>query len=197
MKKYAATALLAIGATAIAAGTAQGSPAPADEAFKPMLVQQGSENGVNYSAELASDTRSLAATTANGKFGLTADAVTLSDDKGAVVATFPLAYQIADKTVTLTPAIGEDGHKVELTNGAAATDAPAKVISYYSDNLRLQRAGQSAGIGALIGALLGLPLLIGIIPGAVFGALLGAIVGYTMPVEEAPPAPAPAPAPAG
>ncbi|MGQ4617527.1 hypothetical protein [Nocardia sp. R7R-8] len=181
MKKYVATAVLAIGAMAVTAGTAYGSPAPAPAAdTAAVLTDQGIDHGIEYRSVLGSDAR-LVTTVADGRFSLTSDTVTLADQHGAPVATIPLAHQIGEQKITLVPVVADDGHRLELTNTAVPTGTD---ISYAGDQYRLQRAGQAAGIGALIGALLGLPLLIGIIPGAIFGALLGAAVGYFTPVPD-------------
>ncbi|WP_051407023.1 DUF456 domain-containing protein [Nocardia sp. CNY236] len=187
-RKYAATAMLAIGTTAIAAGTAHGTPTA-----ETVLADQGIDHGIQYESVLDSDAR-LVTTVADGRFELTEGAVTLSDEDGALVATIPLAHEIANDTVTLEPVVADDGRRLELTNSALPSGTN---IGYAADQYRLQRAGEAAGIGALIGALIGLPLLIGIIPGAVFGALLGAVIGYTQPVPDEIENPQPAPIQAG
>ncbi|MBF6297790.1 hypothetical protein IU459_09555 [Nocardia amamiensis] len=194
IRKYVATAMLAIGATAVTAGTAYGSPSAAPAATTaPVLTDQGIDHGIGYQSVLDSDAR-LVTTVANGKFSLTGETVTLADANGAPVATIPLAHQIGEQRVALAPVVADEGRRLELTNSAVPTGTD---ISYAGDQYRLQRAGQAAGIGALIGALIGLPLLIGIIPGAVFGALLGAAIGYSMPVPDEIDNPRPAATPVG
>ncbi|WP_280495232.1 hypothetical protein [Nocardia asiatica] len=181
IKKYVATAVLAIGAMAVTAGTAHGSPAPAPAAqTAPVLTDQGIDHGIGYRSVLGSDAR-LVTTVADGRFSLTGGTVTLADENGAPVASIPLAHQIGEQKIALVPVVADEGRRLELTNSAVPTGAD---ISYAGDQYRLQRAGQAAGIGALIGALIGVPLLIGIIPGAIFGALLGAAVGYFTPVPD-------------
>lgn len=178
-KKFAATALLAVGATGVAAGVAQAQPVtPAATAI------QGADHGVGYSVGPTADHSGVAATIASGRFELAPDArsVQLTDAAGAVVASVPLGVRSADGIVGLTPRIANDGRTLTLTPQSKSAD----VMKAIDDPIVTARKEHNAGVGALIGA--GIGAVIGFFLGGVgalvtipIGAGLGALIGYSTP----------------
>ncbi|WP_067890168.1 hypothetical protein [Nocardia vaccinii] len=178
-KKFAATALLAIGATGVTAGVVQAQPVtPAATGI------QGADHGVQYSVAPTADHTGVAATVAAGRFALAPDArsVTLTDAAGAVVATVPLGLRSAAGIVGLTPRIGNDGRTLTLTPQSASSN----IVKSIDDADTTARKQYNAGVGALIGA--GIGAVIGFFLGGVgalvtipLGAGIGALIGYSTP----------------
>ncbi len=177
-KKFAATALLAIGATGVTAGVVQAQPVtPAATGI------QGADHGVQYSVAPTADHTGVAATVAAGRFALAPDArsVTLTNAAGAVVATVPLGLRSAAGVVALTPRIGNDGRTLTLTSQSASSSVVKSI-----DDATNARKQYNAGVGALIGA--GIGAVIGFFLGGVgalvtipIGAGIGALIGYSTP----------------
>ncbi|WP_040825066.1 hypothetical protein [Nocardia jiangxiensis] len=178
-KKFAATALLAIGATGVTAGVVQARPVtPAATAI------QGADHGVQYSVAPTADDTGVATTVAAGRFALAPDArsVTLTNASGAVVATVPLGLQSAAGIVGLTPRIANDGRTLTLTPQSASSN----VVQSIDEADTTARKQYNAGVGALIGA--GIGAVIGFFLGGVgalvtipLGAGIGALIGYSTP----------------
>ncbi|MEV0292113.1 hypothetical protein [Nocardia sp. NPDC050710] len=176
--KFAATALLAIGATGIAAGAVQAQPVP-DAGI------QGVEHGIGYVVAPTADRTAVTATVASGRFTLSPDArsVALTDSAGNVVFTLPLGMQAAGNTIGLSPLIGNYGRTLTLAP-QSDTARSAQAIDEASDTIA--RKQYNAGIGALIGA--GIGAVIGFFLGGVgalvtipIGAGIGALIGYSTP----------------
>ncbi|WP_024803416.1 hypothetical protein [Nocardia sp. BMG51109] len=179
-KRFAATALLAVGATGLTAGVVQAAPAPAAEAGI-----SGVDHGIEYIAAPTADHTGVTTTVAAGSFALTHDgqAVTLTDVAGREVVTVPLAVQAAGATVALTPQIGADGRALTLTPQSDGTQV-AQNIGEAEDTIA--RKQQNAVVGALIGG--GIGAVIGFFLGGVgalitvpVGAGIGALIGYSTP----------------
>ena len=128
--------------------------------------------------------KAITTTVGVGTFALTGDTVALTDDAGAVIAQIPLVYQAADRQLTVTPSIADNGRTLTLVpdaNGAALADIDAQQWFYYE----LNRAAPGAAVGALIGAAVGVFFLgIGFIPGAAIGALIGLLVAGGQPLID-------------
>ncbi|WP_225727113.1 MULTISPECIES: hypothetical protein [unclassified Nocardia] len=172
--KFAATALLAIGATGVTAGAVQAQPAPG---------VRGVDHGVTFTAAPTADHLGVTATVEAGHFALTPGAVTLTNAEGATVATLPLDLRTAGGTVGLAPLIGNEGRTLTLTPQSDAAQT-AQAIDEASDTLA--RKQYNAGIGALIGA--GIGAVIGFFLGGVgalvtipIGAGIGALIGFATP----------------
>ncbi|MFE7798034.1 hypothetical protein [Nocardia sp. NPDC057440] len=179
---FAATALLAIGATGLTAGTVNAQPAPATE-----TAVRGVEHGIEYAAAPAADGRGVITTVAAGSFALTGDAqaVTLSDGAGNVVVTLPLAFQTAGAKFGLTPQISDAGRTLTLTPIGAQVDTQQNA-QFIDETDTLARKQYNAGIGALVGA--GIGAVIGFFLGGVgalvtipIGAGIGALIGFATP----------------
>ncbi|MBF6209965.1 hypothetical protein IU433_03585 [Nocardia puris] len=180
-KKFAATAVLAIAATGVAAGTAYAGPGvpPAAEQ-QATLAAQGTDQGVNYTATLADAGRSIVTTVTGGAFSLDADstAVTLTNAAGEVVTRIPLGAVDAatGAPVEFGAAIADEGRSLTLTPkaGAIATQDISSQQWFFAE---LQRASLGAAVGAVIGGLIGLfGFVVGVIPGAALGAVIGLLV---------------------
>ncbi|WP_167475699.1 MULTISPECIES: hypothetical protein [Nocardia] len=185
-KKFAATALLAVAATTVAAGTSVAEPAPApvtqDQPAAAPTVK-GADKGVDYVLQLADAGKSVVTTVTGGAFGLTADkkSVQLKNAAGEVVTEIPLSATAQGKPVEIAAAIDGDATRLTLTpqiTPTASAPATAEVISaqewFFAE---LQRSSLGALVGGVLGAAIGFLFFIGgAIPGAVIGALIGLAV---------------------
>lgn len=177
--QFAATALLAIGATTITAGTAHATPV-----IQPAL--HGTDRGVTYVTHVDAGHAGVTTTLDAGTFSLAADArsVSVSDRAGTVVATLPMAFRVADRTFRLAPSIDSAGRTLTLTPVGATPAAPQpQFVDAAAD---LARHQYNAGVGALIGLGIGILIgglgyLVGAIPGAIIGAGIGALIGWATP----------------
>lgn len=176
-RKFAATAVLAIAATGVAAGTAYADPAP--------VVQQqtsqvkGSQQGVDYTVQLANATNGIITQVTGGKFGLSDDgkSVVLKNDAGTTVTQVALAGVLQGQHIDLNAAVDNDGTQLTLTP-VTAPIVTAKDISsqdwFFSE---LQHAALGGVIGAIIGTFffgIGLP----------FGALIGLLIAGGQPLID-------------
>ncbi|RBO93617.1 hypothetical protein [Nocardia puris] len=185
VKKFTATAVLAIGATGLAAGAVHAQPSsPADA---PVSVH-GVDRGVTYAAAPTANGTGIVTTVTGGAFSVSGDAkaVTLTDAAGQVVATLPLGFHAHGQTFGLSPAITDAGRTLTLTpvNAPAATTQHLAQIAEPDDTVA--RKQYNAGIGALIGA--GIGAVIGFFLGGVgalvtvpIGAGIGALIGFATP----------------
>ncbi|MEU0544768.1 hypothetical protein ABZ319_33320 [Nocardia sp. NPDC005978] len=172
--KFATTAMIAIAATGIAAGTsyaAPGAQAPAAAQVTPAAASQGTQDGVDYSVRLAETGNTVVTQVTGGAFQLAADgkAVTLKNDAGQVVAQLPLVGAAGAEQIALTAVIDEQGQRLSLTAPAASDVSVRFIGSQERFFAELQRASLGALIGAIIGAFffgIGLP----------FGALIGLLI---------------------
>ncbi|WP_431968606.1 hypothetical protein [Nocardia sp. bgisy134] len=180
-KKFAATALLAVAATGVTAGTTYAAPADAPAVQEQAaLSAQGVDQGVGYTAALADAGKSIVTTVTGGAFSLDADgkAVTLKNDAGEVVTSIPLAAREASNgaAVEIAAALDATGQTLTLTPKAdvvAVQDVSAQEWFFAE----LQRASLGAAVGAVIGGLIGLlGLVVGVIPGAIIGGVIGLLV---------------------
>lgn len=194
INKFAATALLAIGATGITAGAVNAGPTVVHTDVRLVASDgmRGADQGVPSTTSLDPDTSSISTTLDAGRFALSEDrkVVTLLNEAGAEAASLPMAVQFAGSKFLLDPRIDESGRTLTLTPiGAPAltpdmkNQASLQFVDAASD---LQRHQYNAGVGALIGLgigiLLGLPFaVVGAIPGGVIGAAIGALIGWTLP----------------
>jgi hypothetical protein len=175
-KKFAATALMAVAATGIAAGTsgaAPSVPAPAVQNQAAPAVQ-GEDHGVAYAVQMVD--KSIVAAVTGGAFSLDADQkyVNVKNTEGVVVTSIPLRAQVKDQLIPIAATIDASGQKLTLTPDvqptAGAVSATAEAISsqdwFFSE---LQRASLGAVIGGIIGFFffgIGLPV----------GALIGLLI---------------------
>ncbi|RDI44441.1 hypothetical protein [Nocardia mexicana] len=180
--KFAATALLAIGATGITAGVVHAQPttgAPGETGM------HATDHGITYTTTPTTNGHGVSTTVEAGQFTVAADArsIALTDTVGSTVAIIPLGLQTTAGTVTLTPEIGNNGRTLTLTP-QSTNPQTAQAIDEASDTLA--RKQYNAGVGALIGA--GIGAVIGFFLGGVgalvtipVGAGLGALIGYSTP----------------
>lgn len=184
-KKFAATALLAIAATGVSAGTVHAAPAPAPGQEQGAAVPEvtGSDQGVDYTLALAEAGRSVVTTVTGGAFSLASDkkSVVLTNAAGAEVTSIPLTVEAAGKPVEIAAEIDADSGRLTLTpqvGPIAGAPAQAEFIGAQQWFMNeLQRASLGALVGGLIGAAIGLVFFgVGVIPGAVLGAVIGLAV---------------------
>lgn len=167
MKKIVITALLALTATTVAAGTAQANPVAATESLP---VFHGSDHGTGFIAQLSPDHHDITATIDKGQFTLAAahDVLSVTDDKGTVFATVPLEFEVAGRHIALEPVIEQQGRALTLRpTGVAPGELHDVAAEYISNQERWDAETQRASFGALIGGAIG--FLIG---GMIFGVLL-------------------------
>ncbi|MFJ1461129.1 hypothetical protein [Nocardia sp. N2S4-5] len=178
--KFAAAALLAIGATVATAGVVHAQPVPAGE-----IAVRASDHGIGYTTAPTADHLGVTTTVESGRFVAAPDAasIALTDAAGVTVAVVPLGLQTAAGAVGITPRIDNDGRTLTLTP-QSATAQTAQSIDEAADTLA--RKQYNAGVGALIGA--GIGAVIGFFLGGVgalvtvpLGAGLGALIGYSTP----------------
>ncbi|MEV0291970.1 hypothetical protein [Nocardia sp. NPDC050710] len=175
-KKFAATAMMAVAATGIAAGTsgaAPSAPAPVVQNQAAPAVQ-GEDHGVNYAVQMVD--KSIVAAVTGGAFSLDADKkyVTVKNNEGAVVTSIPLQAKVGEQLIPIAATIDPSAQQLtltpEVTPTANAVAASAEAISsqqwFFSE---LQRASLGAVIGGIIGFFffgIGLPV----------GALIGLLI---------------------
>ncbi|WP_067543423.1 hypothetical protein [Nocardia crassostreae] len=164
IRKFAATALLSIGAMAITGGTVYAAPA---------------EQGIDFAINRSEDGRELKVELTGGTFALTEDAVTIADATGAVVSSLPLAVEHEGYVVSMRP---------RLANGGVTLVAEPQVQP-VGQWLPTSPRSRSTQIGMGIGATLG--LIGGFVVGLViavatmgigvlaipFTGLIGALIG--------------------
>ncbi|MGV9677703.1 hypothetical protein ACWDSJ_20705 [Nocardia sp. NPDC003482] len=180
--KFAAIALLAIGATGITAGAVNAQPAPASGTE---IAVHATDHGIGFVTAPTTDHRGVVTTVDSGRFALAPDAasITLTGASGEVVASIPLGLRTAANTVALTPTIADEGRTLTLTTQTAGTEV-AQAVDEAQDTIA--RKQYNAGVGALIGA--GIGAVIGFFLGGVgalvtvpIGAGIGALIGYSTP----------------
>ncbi|MGW4092263.1 hypothetical protein [Nocardia sp. NPDC004750] len=184
-KKFAATALLAVAATGVAAGTSYAAPVPPavqDQAAAAPTVT-GSDQGVGYALQLADAGKSVVTSVTGGAFSVDTDnrAVTLKNSAGETVTTIPLTATAKGQEVRIAAAVADEGRQLTLTPQVAPTaNAPVAAEFIGAQEwffAELQRASLGALVGGLIGAAIGIVFFgVGILPGAVLGALIGLAV---------------------
>lgn len=185
------TSLIAIAATSIAYGTAYAEPAAPAPAPSQVQTQQsqavhGTDQGVGYTTELADMGNKIVTTVTGGKFALASDksAVTLTNDQGAVVMSYPLSAKGPNGT-TVAAAVSEDGTSLTLTPKGQPISSVKNISGQDWFFSELQHASLGAAVGAVIGFLVGLLFIgIGSIPGAVLGGVIGLLVAGGQPLID-------------
>lgn len=175
--RIATTTLFSIAALAIATVTAHGEPAVAAPGIS------GNDRGVDYSIALAQDRGAVTTTLAGGHFELAGGAVDIVSPTGETIASLPLMYQAADRTVTVVPEVNADA--TELTVRPAD---PADIAAPNAEVAALQNVANAGSIvaGALIGCIVGAVIgiwffVVGAIIGCGVGGLIGAIIAGDQP----------------
>ncbi|WP_067538815.1 DUF456 domain-containing protein [Nocardia crassostreae] len=173
-KRFAATALMAIAATGIAAGTgyaASAEPAPIEQVQPAKPQFQGQEQGVDYKVTMAEIGNQIITEVTGGRFGLDAatKTVALRNTAGDTVFQVPLVGEWEGKPYELAAAVDNDGGKLTLS----PVSAPAGTIKDISSQEWFMAELQRASLGALIGGIIGFFVLgVGAIPGAIIGLLI-------------------------
>ncbi|WP_280234646.1 hypothetical protein [Nocardia cyriacigeorgica] len=192
---FAATAVVAVAAIGISAGTAHSKPPKVSEELR----AQGVEQGIDYTTTTDRAGRTITTKVDDGRFEVVADeqgagerAVLKSED-GAVVAEIPLAYEISGSRMTVAHEIADDGRELTLTTKPSAEEIgemrPISSMSRLVAELEKNVVGVVAGavIGGLVGAVIGMgffTLLTGPI-GAVVGGLAGGVIMGGQPFTDA------------
>ncbi|MBJ8348711.1 hypothetical protein [Antrihabitans sp. YC2-6] len=174
-RTFVPTTALVIACMGVAAGTAQGAPAPEPVQFTTTVLDG-----------------SVITVLQGGHFELTSDyrAVTIEDILGNNLGTVPLTVALPDRTVPVAQQILDNSTKLVLT--PIADPALRHDVATIEENDDAQRAFDAllytpeVGIGAAIGGvvglvagcIIGLPLAgIGCIPLGAGGAAAGAVTG--------------------
>ncbi|GAA5078707.1 hypothetical protein [Nocardia iowensis] len=184
-KKFAATALLAIAATGVTAGTTYAAPVPPavqDQTTTAPTVK-GEDQGVSYALQLADAGKSVVTSVTGGAFSLAGDkqSVTLKNSAGETVTTIPLTATAKGQPVQIAAAIADDASQLTLTPQVTPTASAPTTAEFIGAQdwffAELQRASLGALVGGLIGAAVGILFFgVGILPGAVLGAIIGLAV---------------------
>jgi hypothetical protein len=184
-KKFAATALLAVAATGVTAGTSYAAPAPpaAQDQSAAAPTVTGTDQGVGYALQLADAGKSVVTSVTGGAFSVDTDnrSVTLKNSAGETVTSIPLTATAKGQEVNIAAAVADEGRQLTLTPQVAPTaNAPVAAEFIGAQEwffAELQRASLGALVGGLIGAAIGIVFFgVGILPGAVLGALIGLAV---------------------
>jgi outer membrane lipoprotein SlyB len=180
---FAATAVLAVAALGITAGTVSAEPT----AVVREVSTSGIEQGVGYRTALPDSTGAITTAVEGGKFELANDGtkVSLKSDSGAVVAEVPLTFDISGSRMAVAQEIRDNGRTLALTPKVSAANIgemqPVNSMARLTDEINKNVVGVVAGgvVGGLLGALIGLGIF-SIITGPI-GLLVGAIAGgYVM-----------------
>lgn len=183
--KSIAPVLFCLTATISTGATANADPTP--EA--PALQVTGNDHGIPFQVALSDDKRAAVSTIAAGQFLATWDgeAVIVTDDQGMLAATVPLKYDVAGKSIALSPSISDSGRRLSLTP-VAQSPTPLRDINAQQQffdvvQANLPAVATGAAIGAGIGFLVGFPAglfifdIITIPITTVVGALVGGAIG--------------------
>ncbi|MBF6170556.1 hypothetical protein [Nocardia blacklockiae] len=175
--KFAATAVVTAAALGIAGATAHGEAGVAGPSFS------GADQGVAYTTTLAQDRSAVSTTLASGRFEVVPDAVAVYAPNGAQVATVPLTYQAAGRTVHVTPEL--DAAATTLT---VRPESPADISAPTPQTVALQNIGSpgqiagGAALGCVIGIVIGVWFFgVGAILGCIVGGLIGGAIGANQP----------------
>ncbi|MEV6767729.1 hypothetical protein AB0N05_03755 [Nocardia sp. NPDC051030] len=185
ISKTIAPLLLCLTAVATA-GTAAADPAaPA----QPALQVRGTDHNVGYQVALTDDKRATVTNLQAGRFLATWDgeAIVVTADSGISIATVPLKYDIAGKTLELTPKIENDHRTLTLTpvaeSPAALRDIDAQQRFFDVVQANMDGVLTGAAIGGGIGFLLGFPAGLFVVDfitvpiTTVIGGLIGGAIG--------------------
>ncbi|MQY25156.1 hypothetical protein [Nocardia aurantia] len=186
MRKVTACAVLLAGAVSVAAGTANADPvvdrAPAQQ--QPVPDHQAVElNGIHFTVDR--DGGSLVVSAPDGAFETVGGSVVVRDAAGNFNDSLPLSYrmddrvfpiaaQVAEHSVRLTPSV-TDGHQVAdpITPADIAKGQPIAESFTPRDSSALGMLASRAGIGSITGAVVG--ALLGGVAGCVIGAAVGSV----------------------
>ncbi|MEU0542992.1 hypothetical protein ABZ319_24280 [Nocardia sp. NPDC005978] len=175
--KFAATALFSIATLCVATATAHGEPAVANPGIS------GVDRGVEYITSLAPDRSTVSTTLSGGRFEVAAGAVSVIAPSGETIASLPLVYRVADRTVSVLPEVDAAGTTLTVRPANAAD-----VVAPTAESVALQNVANAGTIvaGAVIGCLVGIVIGIwffgiGAIIGCGVGGLIGAIIGGQQP----------------
>lgn len=193
--KLAVTALMAIVATGITAGTSYAQPT---DVAAPAISRV--DNGVAYTAGLSPDHRGVTTTLASGRFELSRDgsSVTATAPDGSLLARVPMTVQAAGRAFRLSSQIDSTGKTLTVRSVDVPNVAVSDVQAFRDDVAKVQAVtnaqpvvakdvvllgcgpGLVAGaiIGGVIGAFIGLLFLgVGIVVGLPLGVVIGAAIG--------------------
>ncbi|WP_327139698.1 hypothetical protein [Nocardia sp. NBC_01327] len=175
--KFAATTLLSIAALCVATVTAHGEPVLAQPGIS------GVDRGVEYTTSLAPDRSAVSTTLAGGHFELAGGTVNVIGPNGESIASLPLAYQLADRSLHVIPEIDSAGTTLTVRPENAADIAAPTPQTVALENVA--NAGSIVGgavIGCIVGAVVGFFFfVVGAIVGCGVGGLLGAIIAGDQP----------------
>lgn len=175
LKKLAAVAMLAIGATTITAGAAYAQPAQVSVSSAPAHVS-GVDHGIGFNTELSADRSRIVTTIDSGAFTVNGDSrtVAVSDRSGNVIARLPMSFELAGRQVNIRPTVDRVGTSLTLTQ-IGTTVPQARNIDA---DQRLNEQIQHAGFGAAIGAGIGLIVAFIFFPIALITVPVGAAIGF-------------------
>lgn len=187
IRKFAATAMFAIGAMAITGGTAYADPAaePNSPAVQQILRAGVDQQAlVKYDIAASGPDKTVTVNLSGGTFALAGDSLNILDGAGKVLTSLPLNMQVdgTDQVISVRPSIENNG--TQLVSHPVATP-----IGHWAPTSPQSR---SAGIGMAIGAALGVVggLIVGVIIAIATGGLgviavpfttmIGALIGVAV-----------------
>ncbi|UFS93945.1 hypothetical protein [Nocardia huaxiensis] len=191
-KTIAPVLLCLAAATTIAATPAAAAPAPTESTPQSSLRITGTDHGIGFQSAVTDDYRSTVSTLQTGRFLATWDgrAVLVTDDAGLEITTVPLQYDVAGKSLQLTPEIGDGGRRLTLTpigeSPAPLRDINAQQRFFDAAAATVPGILGGAALGAVLGFLIGFPAGLFVfdiftVPiTTVLGTIIGGIVGFNM-----------------
>ncbi|MFI1912175.1 hypothetical protein [Nocardia sp. NPDC020380] len=175
-------ATLTLAGTVGLAGTAQAesvsdsrTPSAVPTASPPTIsIVRGSQSGVAFLARTTPDGQGVVTALDSGSFAIRTDldAVTITNDRGRIVAAVPLTVSVADHVFTFAPTVTDNASTLTLRS-ISADNASSK----ERWDAKVQRATFGALVGAGIGAVLGIPVFYLVLP-PLIGAAIGASIGF-------------------
>ncbi len=174
-----------VGAVVVGVAAGPASARPLECAAETSAI--GTDQGVEYRAELAASGQVLTTALTGGMFELAADGskVLVRSDRGAIVAEVPLTFELDGRTLTVAGDIAADGRKLTLAPSAVTAEIgemqPVSSMARLIAELEKSVVGMVAGavLGGIVGAVLGLGFL-SLLTGPI-GMVVGAVAGgYVM-----------------
>ncbi|WP_084525172.1 hypothetical protein [Nocardia vaccinii] len=182
MKKFAATATLAIATLTVAAGTAY-ADTPAANAPAPTgpgtTVSTDVLPGIHYTANVVD--HSVVLRTDAGRLVTRGNQFEILDGSGRLAFGMPLTYQLDRKDWPIAAKIDADGRTVTLTPSRDPADAITSTQPDLKPVFSQDEFNDAVGVAAnQVGLATGIGVLVGTALGLVGGCVAGAVVGTAL-----------------
>ncbi len=180
MKKFAATAALAIATLTVAAGTAYADTPAANAPVKPgATVSTDVLPGIHYTANVVD--HSVVLRTDGGKLVTRGNQFEILDGSGHLAFGMPLTYQLDRKDWPIAAKIDAAGRTVTLTPSRNPADAVTSTRPELKPVFSQEDFNEAVGVAAnQVGLATGIGVLVGTAIGLVGGCVAGAVVGTAL-----------------